>query len=189
MEHDYDISTDYNESGHDESGHDENESEHDTEIDDDYNYDYDCDLDDSPIKLNISSENISDTEYEELCEFERLYKLDEQAKLDEQVKLDEQAKLYEQAVKRIDFIYEQVFNNYQVPAEVLIDFTIGTVDDWSNTCGRFNKGEMLLEFATLYMYMHTPDKVVILCDNIHPFIQDNRVNELTNLFNANIIHD
>jgi len=86
------------------------------------------------------------------------------------------------AQKRDEFIYTQVFNNYSIPTETPIDFRLGSVEDWGLTCSTFNNPEKgLLSFATIYIVYDT-----LVCNNIHPFIE---VNKLADLFNTHAIHD
>jgi hypothetical protein len=158
-------------------------SDHDTEPDDcdgDYNYDYDCDTDDSPIKIKISTE-----EMDEMDNFEEMYEAQRQQVQEEELSYQESI----QIANRDEFIYKYVFNNDMVLTEVPIDISMGTLEEWTATCSRFNTGEMILEFATLYMYEKPDGVVIIICDNIHPFMNNNSLTELTNLLNAHVIHD
>uniref|UniRef100_A0A6C0IIP3 Uncharacterized protein n=1 Tax=viral metagenome TaxID=1070528 RepID=A0A6C0IIP3_9ZZZZ len=68
------------------------------------------------------------------------------------------------SLNRDEFIYTQVFNNYNIPVELPIDFTLGSIAEWSETCNKFNNGEMILEFALIYIVNGN-----IICNNLHPF--------------------
>jgi len=86
------------------------------------------------------------------------------------------------AQKRDEFIYTRVFNNYNIPTETPIDFSMGDIEQWGVTCSTFNNQEKgSLTFATIYIVYDT-----LICNNIHPFIE---VNKLADLFNTHAIHD
>jgi len=143
----------------------------------DYDYNYDTvDEDESPITIDVDG---GARNYKELLMFEEMYKYEER-----------------QSAKRDEFIYTKVFNNYNIGIEVLVDFNLGTIDDWSKTCGKFNSGAMTLAFATLHIiiYNNGPYNCVALkCDNIHPFAEMNKqqdeIERLSNMLCANVIHD
>ena len=82
---------------------------------------------------------------------------------------------------RNEFIYTKVFNNYKIKTKVPIDFTIGTLEEWTKTCDAFNNGEMILSFALI-----TIVEDFLICNNIHPFAE---MNTITYLLNAHEIHD
>ena len=82
---------------------------------------------------------------------------------------------------RDEFIYTRVFNNNNIPTEVPIDFSIGTIEDWGRTCKKFNSGEAILNFALIYIVYNT-----LICSNIHPFAE---LNCLANLLSTHAIHD
>lgn len=86
------------------------------------------------------------------------------------------------AQKRDEFIYTRVFNNYNIPTETPIDFSMGDIEQWGVTCSTFNNQEKgSLTFATIYIVYDT-----LVCNNIHPFLE---VNKLADLFNTHAIHD
>lgn len=86
------------------------------------------------------------------------------------------------AQKRDEYIYTRVFNNYNIPTETPIDFSMGDIEEWGLTCSTFNNQEKgLLTFATIYIVYNT-----LVCNNIHPFLE---VNKLADLFNTHAIHD
>ena len=124
----------------------------------DYDYNYDTvDEDDSCIIVKVSDE---EREYEEIVLFQEMYNLEQQ-----------------QSAKRDEFIYTKVFNNHNIGIEILIDFNLGSMEDWSKTCGKFNRGEMTLAFATLFIIIYNSGPyncVAIKCDNIHPFAEMNK---------------
>lgn len=82
---------------------------------------------------------------------------------------------------RDDFIYTKVFNNYNIPTEIPIDFSIGSIEEWGETCRKFNNGEALLKFATVYIVYNT-----LICNNNHPFAE---VNCIIDLLATHVIHD
>ena len=117
--------------------------------------------------------------YKELLLFEEIYIHEEQ-----------------QSAKRDEFIYTRVFNNHNIGIEILIDFNLGTMDDWSKTCEKFNSGAMILAFATLHIIIYNSGPyncVALKCDNIHPFVEMNKhqdeMTRLSNMLCANVIHD
>ena len=124
----------------------------------DYDYNYDTvDEDDSPIILDVDE---GARNYRELLLFEEIYKNEER-----------------QSAKRDEFIYTKVFNNHNIGIEIPIDFNLGTMEDWSKTCGKFNRGEMTLAFATLFIIIYNSGPyncVAVKCDNIHPFAERNK---------------
>ena len=88
------------------------------------------------------------------------------------------------AQKRDEYIYTRVFNNYNIPTEIPIDFSMGDIEEWGLTCSTFNNSNPekgLLTFATIYIVYNT-----LVCNNIHPFLE---VNKLADLFNTHAIHD
>jgi hypothetical protein len=89
------------------------------------------------------------------------------------------------AQKRDEFIYTQVFNNYRIPTETPIDFNLGTIEEWGLTCSTFNNPTKdLLSFATIYIVYDT-----LYCNNVHPFLEEQPVNNLVNLFSAHVINN
>lgn len=85
------------------------------------------------------------------------------------------------ALQRDEFIFTQVFNNYNITTKIPMDLSIGTIEDWVTTCDSFNKLEKELHFAKIYIVEN-----VLVCNNIHPFQE---INSLTELFSAHIIHN
>ena len=138
----------------------------------DYNYNYDTvDEDDSPIVISMDE---GARNYRELLLFEEIYKNEER-----------------QSAKRDEFIYTKVFNNHNIIMEVVVDFNLGTMEDWSKTCHKFNRGDMSLDFARIdiIIYNSGPYNCVTLkCDNIHPFAEMNKQQDemarLTSLMHA-----
>jgi hypothetical protein len=82
---------------------------------------------------------------------------------------------------RDEIIYTIVFNNYRIPTETTMDFSLGSIEEWGLTCDTFNQSENGLTFATIYIVY---DRLV--CNNIHPFLE---MNQLADLFHSHIIHD
>lgn len=86
---------------------------------------------------------------------------------------------------RDEFIYTRVFNNNNIPTEVPIDFSIGTIEEWGRTCEKFNSGGAILNFALIYIVYNK-----LICNNIHPFAELNsNINCLANLLSTHAIHD
>ena len=134
------------------------------------------DEDDSIITVEVDE---GARNYKELLLFEEIYIHEEQ-----------------QSAKRDEFIYTRVFNNHNIGIEILIDFNLGTMDDWSKTCEKFNSGAMILAFATLHIIIYNSGPyncVALKCDNIHPFVEMNKhqdeMTRLSNMLCANVIHD
>ena len=95
--------------------------------------------------------------------------------------LDDDPDAETNAVKRDEYIYTHVFNNHKIPTQLPLDLRLGSVEDWGATCSTFNNAEKGLMFATIYIvYDH------LVCDNRHPFLE---MNNLTDLFDAHVIHD
>ena len=136
----------------------------------DYDYNYDTvDECEDDIILDEGARN-----YRELLLFEEIYKNEER-----------------QSAKRDEFIYTKVFNNHNIIMEVVVDFNLGTMEDWSKTCHKFNRGDMSLDFARIdiIIYNSGPYNCVTLkCDNIHPFAEMNKQQDemarLTSLMHA-----
>ena len=82
---------------------------------------------------------------------------------------------------RDEFIYTKVFNNHNIPTEIPIDFSIGTIEEWNSTCEKFNNGKKILNFAFIYIVCNT-----LICNNIHPFTD---INCITTLLSTYVIHD
>ncbi len=139
----------------------------------DYDYNYDT-IDECDNIYDTSPSN-----YQELISFDEKYKLEERS--------DE----------RDEFIFTNVFNNYNISTEILVDFNIGTMEEWTETCKKFNSGQMELSFATIYICIFNNgtayNSVVLICNNIHPFAELNKqqdeVAELTNLLHTAVIHN
>ena len=88
---------------------------------------------------------------------------------------------------RNEFIYTKVFNNHNIPTEIPIDFSIGTIEEWTRTCEKFNNGEEILNFAFIYIVYNT-----LICNNVHPFTNINcttDINCITKLLSTYVIHD
>jgi hypothetical protein len=100
---------------------------------------------------------------------------------------------------RDEFIYTKVFNNHNIPKEVPIDFSIGTLEEWIRTCEKFNNGEKILNFASIYIVYNT-----LICNNVHPFTDvsssthvssitnvssTTEINCITQLLSTYVIHD
>ena len=100
---------------------------------------------------------------------------------------------------RDEFIYTKVFNNHNIPKEVPIDFSIGTLEEWIRTCEKFNNGEKILNFASIYIVYNT-----LICNNVHPFTHvssttdvssitnvssTTEINSITELLSTYVIHD
>ncbi len=91
------------------------------------------------------------------------------------------------AIQRDEYIYTHVFNNHKIPTQLPLDFRLGSMEDWGLTCSTFNNADKGLMFATIYIvYDHLVCDNMLVCDNIHPFLE---VNNLTDLFHAHVIHD
>ena len=91
------------------------------------------------------------------------------------------------AIQRDEYIYTHVFNNHKIPTQLPMDLRMGSVEDWNLTCSTFNNANKGLMFATIYIvYDHLVCDNMLVCDNIHPFLE---VNNLTDLFHAHVIHD
>jgi len=86
--------------------------------------------------------------------------------------------------KRDEIIYTQVFNNYCIPSETLIDLTIGSLEEWGESCDKFNRGDMILNFAPIYIIYNT-----LHCNNVHPFMavqcHNSNVSHITTLLSKN----
>lgn len=81
--------------------------------------------------------------------------------------------------ERDEFIYTKLFNNFELYRQIEIDFTMGSIDEWRETCDKFNNGEMLLEFAKIYMF-----NGFLYCNNMHPFSQNNDYETMLTAFNT-----
>lgn len=87
--------------------------------------------------------------------------------------------------KRKEFIYEHVFNNNNIEVDIPIDFSIGTIEEWGETCKDFNEGRMYLCFATIYIVYNR-----FVCSNKHPFKLNKMMTDISHLLrDTHIIHD